>query len=84
MRKTNDLNLKCFSQESCHQNEKLKSKIAQIIHFLYDKEIITEESILSWHNELDDDKEWIRNSLEKLIEWLNASSEEESSSDDEE
>ncbi|XP_055303842.1 translation initiation factor eIF-2B subunit epsilon isoform X2 [Sitodiplosis mosellana] len=64
-------------EESCHQNETLKSKIAQIIHFLYDKEIITEESILSWHNELDDDKEWIRNSLIKLIEWLNASSEEE-------
>lgn len=70
------------TQESCHQNETLKSKIAQIIHFLYDKEIITEESILSWHDELDDDKEWIRNSLSKLIEWLNASSEEESSSDD--
>lgn len=65
-------------QESCHQNEALKSRIAQIIHFLYDKEIITEESILSWHSELDDDKEWIRNSLTKLIEWLSASSEEES------
>lgn len=38
---------------------------------------------MSWHGELDDDKEWIRNSLAKLIEWLNASSEEESSSDDE-
>lgn len=71
-----------FHQESCHQNEKLKSKIAQIIHFLYDKEIVTEESILSWHGELDDDKEWIRNTLTKLIEWLNASSEEESSDDD--
>lgn len=71
-----------ISQESCHQNETLKSKIAQIIHFLYDKEIITEESILSWHDELDDDKEWIRNSLSKLIEWLNASSEEESSDDE--
>lgn len=59
----------------------MKSKIAQIIHFLYDKEIITEESILSWHGELDDDKEWIRNTLSKLIEWLSASSEEESSGD---
>lgn len=61
----------------------MKSKIAQIIHFLYDKEIITEESILSWHNELDDDKEWIRNTLKKLIEWLNASSEEEEEDDGE-
>lgn len=60
----------------------LKSKIAQIIHFLYDKEIITEESILSWHDELDDDKEWIRHSLTKLIAWLNESSEEEDETSD--
>ena len=39
---------------------------------------------MSWHNELDDDKEWIRNSLAKLIEWLNASSEEEDDEEDEE
>lgn len=78
----NDNCVDCF-QESCHQNEKLKSKIAQIIHFLYDKEIVTEESILSWHDELDDDKEWIRSTLSKLIEWLNASSEEESTDGEE-
>lgn len=62
----------------------LKSKIAQIIHFLYDKEIITEKSILSWYDELDDDKEWIRQSLTKLIAWLNESSEEEDESSDDE
>lgn len=72
----------CIKQESCYQNEKLKSKIAQILHFLYDKEIITEESILSWHDELDDNKEWIRNSLTKLIEWLNTTSEEETSEEE--
>lgn len=71
-----------YFQESCHQNEALKSKIAQIIHFLYDKEVITEESILSWHNDLDNDKEWIRNSLTKLIQWLSASSEEESADEE--
>lgn len=68
-------------EESCHQNETLKSKIAQIIHYLYDKEIITEESILAWHDDLDDDKEWIRHSLKKLIDWLNESSDEEDDDD---
>lgn len=71
-------------QESCHQNEQLKTKIAQIIHFLYDKEIVTEESILSWHGDLEDDREWIRNSISKLIAWLNETSEEESSEESEE
>lgn len=63
-------------EESCHQSERLKSKIAQIIHYLYDKEIITEESILAWHDDLDDDKLWIRSSIQKLIDWLNETSEE--------
>lgn len=70
-------------EESCHQNEILKSKIAQIIHYLYDKEIITEEGILAWHDDLEDDKEWIKQSLKKLIEWLNESSEEEDDDDSE-
>lgn len=70
-------------QESCYQSEILKPKLAQIIHFLYDKELITEDSILNWHDELDDSKDWIRTALSKLVAWLNESSEEESSDDDE-
>lgn len=70
-------------QESCHQNEMLKTKLAQIIHFLYDKEVINEDSIMQWHEDLDDDKEWIKSALEKLIAWLNESSEDESSEEEE-
>lgn len=44
--------------------------------------MITEESILTWHGELDDDKEWIRSACAKLVAWLNESSEEESGEED--
>jgi len=70
-------------EESCHQNETLKSKLAPIIHFLYNKDIISEQSILMWHEGLDDSKDWIRVSLSELINWLNESSEEESSDEEE-
>lgn len=39
---------------------------------------------MSWHDELDDDKEWVRRSLTNLIAWLNQSSEEEDDSSDDE
>lgn len=61
----------------------LKTKLAQIIHFLYDKEVINEDSIMQWHEDLDDDKEWIKSALEKLIAWLNETSEDESSEEEE-
>lgn len=45
-------------------------------------ELITEDAILQWHEDLDDDVEWLKVALKKLIEWLEASSDEESSDDD--
>lgn len=60
----------------------LKTKLAQIIHFLYDKEVVTEDSIIQWHDDLDDDKECIKSALAKLIAWLNESSEDESSEEE--
>lgn len=44
--------------------------------------MVTEDSILTWHDELEDDKEWIRSAASKLIAWLNESSEEESSEEE--
>lgn len=73
-------------EEMCEQNENIKAKVAQIIHYLYDKEILSEDSILGWHNEIDDDNlssKWLKQSMKKLVDWLMASSEEESSEDDE-
>lgn len=71
-------------EECCKESETLKPKTAQIIHYLYDKEILTEDAILTWHKDAIDseDTEWIKTPLEKLIEWLEASSDEESSSEE--
>lgn len=76
-------------EECCLQNEHLKTKLAQIIHYLYDRDMLTEDAILNWYKQLDtndndgNDNEWIRNALSKLIEWLEASSEEEDDDSDE-
>jgi len=70
-------------EECFNEQISLKSKAAAIIHYLYDKEYLTEKAILMWHDEInEDDFDWLRDSLKKLIEWLNQSSEEESSEDD--
>ncbi|XP_055383131.1 translation initiation factor eIF-2B subunit epsilon isoform X2 [Condylostylus longicornis] len=68
----------CFNQQTS-----LKLKAANIIHYLYDKEYFSEDAILEWHNDLDEECGWLRNSLQKLVEWLNQTSEEESSEEDE-
>lgn len=74
--------LKAF-EDACNENNVLRPKIAQLIHYLYDKEIVSEDAILAWYGELDDDEmDWMRKSLSKLIAWLEESSEEESEDDD--
>lgn len=57
--------------------EFLKARVLKIVHYLYDKEYVSEEAILNWHNSMEKDSE-IRSSLKQLVEWLNQSSEEES------
>lgn len=44
---------------------------------MYDKEILTEEAILSWNEDLDEESEWVKASISKLVAWLEESSEEE-------
>lgn len=70
--------------ESCGQCERLRGRVAQIVHHLYDADILGEEAILGWHAELAEADEeatrWVREALSKLVAWL----EEESSDEDEE
>ncbi|WOG88002.1 hypothetical protein DCAR_0207235 [Daucus carota subsp. sativus] len=58
----------------------------QILHLLYDKEIIQEEAILSWASEKEEaeesDKVFVKK-CEKFIRWLNEASEEEEEDEDE-
>ncbi|XP_055534339.1 translation initiation factor eIF-2B subunit epsilon [Wyeomyia smithii] len=69
--------LKAF-EETSEEEEMVRSKIAQLVHFLYERDFITEEVILEWHQELDEDGPGsIKQSLAKLVDWLMQSSEEE-------
>lgn len=70
-------------EECCQQNETIQSKVAQIFHYLYNKEMVNEETILAFYGQLDDDSVWLKNALKKLVDWLEASSEEESDDESE-
>ncbi|XP_058988077.1 translation initiation factor eIF-2B subunit epsilon-like [Musca domestica] len=85
--KSEDAMLDCLKalEDIYDENPKVREKISQIVHFLYDKDFVSEEAILAWHEELDvEQHESLRKSLQKLIEWLQQSSEEEDDDDDEE
>lgn len=60
------------------ESDVLKSRVLNIIHYLYDKEYVSEEAILSWYNSMVTESE-IKKNLKKLVDWLNQSSEEDSS-----
>lgn len=70
--------------ESCGQCERLRGRIAQLVHYLYDRDILGEEAILAWHAELTEadgeETKWVREALAKLVAWL----EEDSSSEEDE
>lgn len=65
--------------ESCEENEKLKPYVVKIIHLLYNEDVLTEDAILTWHDNVD--QEWVKRSLKTFIEWLEQESEEEDESD---
>ncbi|KXJ76401.1 hypothetical protein RP20_CCG009134 [Aedes albopictus] len=72
-------------EETSVQEELIGTKIAQLVHYLYEKDYITEEVILEWYEELDDESgATAKKSLAKLVEWLMQSSEEEDDDDDDE
>jgi translation initiation factor eIF-2B subunit epsilon len=62
--------------ECCEENEKIKLKLVKILHFLYNEDILSDDVIVSWYEDIDVD--WVKKSLAKFIEWLEQESEEES------
>uniref|UniRef100_A0A182R6F4 Translation initiation factor eIF2B subunit epsilon n=1 Tax=Anopheles funestus TaxID=62324 RepID=A0A182R6F4_ANOFN len=71
--------LKAF-EEMCPANETLRTKIAQLVHYLYEQDLISEEVIIEWYDALED--ETIKTILSKLVQWLQESSEEEEEEED--
>lgn len=60
----------------------MRAKISKVVHYLYDKDFVSENAIISWYAQLDaDEHRTLRQSLKELIEWLNQSSEEEDDDD---
>lgn len=63
----------------------LNTVVVKVIHHLYDVNILSEESILKWHQKDEDDGPFsksIRDKTSKLVEWLKDAEEETDSDDD--
>ncbi|XP_023753591.1 uncharacterized protein LOC111901951 [Lactuca sativa] len=69
-----------FEEMCLESGKEFAILFVQILHVLYDKDIIQEEAILNWASEKEDadesDKIFVKQS-EKFIQWLNEASEEE-------
>lgn len=63
--------------ECCEENEDLKSKAMNIVKFMYDKDLLTEDVIISWYD--DAEMKWVKKSLQPLIKWFLEAESEDSS-----
>ncbi|KAG7542386.1 Nucleotidyl transferase domain [Arabidopsis thaliana x Arabidopsis arenosa] len=72
-------------EEMCEESEELGPLFAQIVHFLYDKDVVQEDAILRWGEEkagADESDKVYLNQCEALIKWLKEASEEEEEEED--
>ncbi|XP_017095178.2 translation initiation factor eIF2B subunit epsilon [Drosophila bipectinata] len=84
--KSEDAMLDCLKalEDVCEENPLVREKISQVVHYLYDKDFVSEDAIQAWYGQLDEEEHGqLRQSLAKLVEWLDQSSEEEDDDDDE-
>lgn len=83
--KTNSSIMDCLRavEDSCINNEWLTGKAGQIVHLLYDADVIDEDSLLEWYGDLKQDESPILKqiSLIKFFAWLQQASEESEESD---
>ncbi|XP_058128246.1 translation initiation factor eIF-2B subunit epsilon-like [Anopheles ziemanni] len=71
--------LKAF-EEMCQSNEIIRAKIVQLLHFLYEGDLVSEEVIIRWYDGVED--ETLKSTLAKFVQWLNESSDDESDDED--
>ncbi|KAI9589698.1 translation initiation factor eIF-2B subunit epsilon [Glossina fuscipes] len=74
---TDDAMMDCLKalEDIFEENEFVRSRMSQVVHYLYDKDFITEDIILAWYEQLDNDQHKIlKQTLQKFIEWLEQSS----------
>lgn len=63
--------------ECCEETATLKPKIMHVVKFLYDKDLLTEDAILTWYEDVELD--WVKKSLQPLVKWFEEAESEESS-----
>ncbi|XP_041972890.1 translation initiation factor eIF-2B subunit epsilon [Aricia agestis] len=70
-------------EESCLKNEWLNGKSGQVIHLFYEMDVVDEDSLLEWQNDMQEDESPLckEASLVKFFEWLQQASEESEESD---
>ncbi|EOA15350.1 hypothetical protein CARUB_v10004259mg [Capsella rubella] len=69
-------------EEMCQESAALSPLFVQIVHFLYDKDVVQEDAILRWGEEkagADESDKVYLNQCEAFIQWLKEASEEEDS-----
>ncbi|EFA81106.1 bacterial transferase hexapeptide repeat-containing protein [Heterostelium album PN500] len=77
-------------QDYCDENDDIKKVVHFVLHELYNTNVLEEEAILSWAEELEGDKEASEEDLQylkqcsQLIEWLRSAEEEEEDDDEDE
>ncbi|OWR48620.1 translation initiation factor eIF-2B subunit epsilon [Danaus plexippus plexippus] len=70
-------------EESCLKNEWLDGKAGQVIHLLYEADVVDEDSLLEWFEDLKENESPLINqtSVVKFFDWLQEASEESDDSD---
>ncbi|CAH2063204.1 unnamed protein product, partial [Iphiclides podalirius] len=70
-------------EDSCMKCEWLDGKAGQILHLLYEADVVDEDSLLEWYDDLKDNESQLvsQTSLVKFFEWLQEASEESEDSD---
>nr|BAM18486.1 eukariotic translation initiation factor 2b, epsilon subunit [Papilio xuthus] len=65
-------------EESCIKCDWLEGKAGQILHLLYETDVVDEDSLVEWYDDLKDNESPLINqtSLVKFFEWLQEASEE--------
>lgn len=74
----NKIYLFTILQDSCINNEWLSGKAGQVVHLLYETDVVDEDSLLEWYEDLKDFESPIieQTSLVKFFAWLQQASEE--------
>ncbi|VVC89134.1 unnamed protein product [Leptidea sinapis] len=83
--KTKSSTMDCLRaiEDSCIKNDWLSGRAGQIVHLLYDADVVDEDSLVEWYKDLKDSESEIaeQTSLVKFFAWLQQASEESEESD---